>query len=293
MYLHAYIGLLAISLLFLPVRSTSPVRNSLTLIGNAYNHTPQGTVLWDRGQPIGSISWDPTGDTYIAFRGTDSLTDWLSDLDTDLVPFGSGRVSRGFLSVYQREYHLTDDGSPCVTPILWDLCISAYGAIRRPTQRTSIRRDIRRSVAAAGRATQEATPQGGATIWVSGHSLGGALATLAATDILSGDIPSFPIPIRTVLLAFGSPKVGDSGFVGAFGKVGATRAYRIHMVDDVVPQIPLPCYRHVPAKVIGLSQGGDCPLGDCPSEDIHWLHAMERYWEAVGAIEGAVGGPNR
>ena len=70
------------------------------------------------------------------------------------------------------------------------------------------------------------------TLWMTGHSLGAALATLAADRY--GDVQG--------LYTFGSPRVGDSEFRKQF----SVRAYRIVNGADIVTSVPPPgLYAHV------------------------------------------------
>uniref|UniRef100_A0A7E4VF72 Lipase_3 domain-containing protein n=1 Tax=Panagrellus redivivus TaxID=6233 RepID=A0A7E4VF72_PANRE len=72
------------------------------------------------------------------------------------------------------------------------------------------------------------------SIWLTGHSLGGALATLAATEIVSnGYVPANKVKLYT----FGQPRVGDSAFAMAHDKLGF-ESYRIIHAGDLVPHIP-------------------------------------------------------
>jgi len=67
-------------------------------------------------------------------------------------------------------------------------------------------------------------------LYFTGHSMGGALATLAAT------LP--PGPDATY--SFGAPRVGDAAFARALDKV-----VRVVNGDDIAPRYPLPLgYRH-------------------------------------------------
>jgi triacylglycerol lipase len=74
-------------------------------------------------------------------------------------------------------------------------------------------------------------------LWVTGHSLGAALATLAVSR-LSADASLRLQGGYT----FGSPRVGD----GAFGKAIGVPIYRFRNDSDIVPHLPLGLlFRHV------------------------------------------------
>lgn len=78
------------------------------------------------------------------------------------------------------------------------------------------------------------------SLWLSGHSLGGALATLAAADL--GATPDLG-PKLGGLYTFGSPRVGNQAFVSAL----AVPHWRMVNGHDAVPEVPpeLPLeYRH-------------------------------------------------
>jgi hypothetical protein len=80
----------------------------------------------------------------------------------------------------------------------------------------------------------------GRPVWFTGHSLGGALATIAAAR--AGSFQG--------LYTFGSPRVGDETFANWFA---GRPCYRVVHHDDVVPRLPPPLvpwrppavYRHV------------------------------------------------
>jgi hypothetical protein len=73
-------------------------------------------------------------------------------------------------------------------------------------------------------------------IWVTGHSLGGAMASLVAHRLGEDGFP-----VRAVY-TYGSPRAGDKKFCDAYRLPN----YRFVNDNDLVPHLPLRwCYRHV------------------------------------------------
>jgi pimeloyl-ACP methyl ester carboxylesterase len=66
----------------------------------------------------------------------------------------------------------------------------------------------------------------GENLYITGHSLGGALATVAAAHL----------PPRWSVYNFGSPRVGDEDYAG---NVSKREFYRFTNNNDVVPRVPL------------------------------------------------------
>ena len=125
----------------------------------------------------------------IAFRGTESIEDWLTDLKTKFFPIKRGRrVHQGF-----------NEGLDYIWDDLLDL-LNHYNDTHR-------------------------------TIWLTGHSLGGALATLAVDRLLDG----WQI---NGLYTFGSPRVGDKKFRKHFDSQFRHRTYRFVNDEDIVPRVP-------------------------------------------------------
>lgn len=77
-------------------------------------------------------------------------------------------------------------------------------------------------------------------VWVTGHSLGAALATLATAYLPSQKMkPRF-------LYTFGSPRVGDPDFSAKFMKIFQNRVFRFRNNQDVVTNVPIPpFFEHV------------------------------------------------
>lgn len=78
----------------------------------------------------------------------------------------------------------------------------------------------------------------GYSVVATGHSLGAAIATLAAADLRSQGIP-------VTLYTYGSPMVGNDAFATSVSKSGPT--YRVTHAKDIVPMLPgyfITGYRH-------------------------------------------------
>eukprot|EP00117_Sycon_ciliatum_P025662 scpid75268/ scgid21252/ Mono- and diacylglycerol lipase; Mono- and diacylglycerol lipase len=88
-----------------------------------------------------------------------------------------------------------------------------------------------------------------AELYVTGHSLGGALAVMATIDIRVRGIYTNPIMIN-----FGTPRVGNSCFGQYFSKK-VPRRIRVAHPKDPVTKLPPPWlfYRHVGRKVLDTS----------------------------------------
>eukprot|EP00198_Chlamydomonas_reinhardtii_P003239 XP_001692575.1 predicted protein [Chlamydomonas reinhardtii] len=103
------------------------------------------------------------------------------------------------------------------------------------------------------------------TMWLTGHSLGGALATLSALDLVVNQ----GLTIGGVY-TFGSPRVGDDRFRIMYEQSGlANVTWRFVHRKDAIPQVPpkgVGNFQHVvPATML---EGGTCkawPEEDCPS----------------------------
>ena len=136
----------------------------------------------------------------VVFLGTEDL-EWLYDLDFTHTghPIG-GKVESGMYDMY-RSLAVTQHGSSERTPF---------------EQRLD-------SLDATG------------TIYVTGHSLGGALTTFTAADLATRPKP--PDPSKLLVYSLASPRVGDATFAGAFNAL-VPNNFRIHNVPDLVPRLP-------------------------------------------------------
>jgi pimeloyl-ACP methyl ester carboxylesterase len=114
-------------------------------------------------------------------------------------------------------------------------------------------------------------------LYLAGHSLGAALATLALPDIESS------LKARvTALYTFGSPRAGDGEFARAFDASFGDRSFRIANCSDVVASIPPPA--PLAGFVGGYFAHVDTPVDfDAQANDVEANHAMKTYLAALGA----------
>ncbi len=137
-------------------------------------------------------------DSYlIAFPGTASVQDWLTDAKFQKEQWACGQVHRGFGLAYE-----------------------------------SVHAQIASLV-----------PEG-ATVILTGHSLGGALATLCAE--------AFRTRQRIAqVITFGSPRVGNGAFARNYNDWLDHRTARVVNAGDPIPHVPwvFGTYRHVATQV--------------------------------------------
>ncbi len=151
----------------------------------------------------------------LAFRGTEPVNaiNWLTNAHTEARPFyGRGVVHHGFHTNLEA---------------LWSYIDAA------------LREAIAGGSAPGNGAAAGTSPplQRLEHLYVTGHSLGGAMAVLAAARIFrDGDLASFRPLVRGVY-TFGQPLVGDQEFVDSCADLGEL-VYRHEYRHDVVPVLP-------------------------------------------------------
>jgi pimeloyl-ACP methyl ester carboxylesterase len=74
----------------------------------------------------------------------------------------------------------------------------------------------------------------GKKMWITGHSLGGALAQLAALDLFfKPNAPSI-----AGVYTFGQPRVGNAAFAAFYNDILKDQSYRVVHANDIVPRVP-------------------------------------------------------
>lgn len=114
-------------------------------------------------------------------------------------------------------------------------------------------------------------------LYITGHSLGAALATLSVPDICSAT--SFTAP---VVYTFASPRVGDNQFAAEYNSLCKGRSFRVSNSSDIVVSLPFPVpflnfiggyFTHVDEPVEFTHQ----------EEDAEKNHAVETYLDSLRA----------
>lgn len=272
--------------------------------------TPRRVIfdpLWDLQ---GMVGWSDTlNAVVIAFRGTDSHSyyNWVENMRTwrtDLALSYEGIPSHalvhgGFFYSYNSSY-LAANITAAVREIVLERTAHSRGAggggqggywatAGGSDSSTNTNDDRSSSSTDEGSTTTPSAP----TVFVTGHSLGGALATLCALDLkINLKLPD----VRVV--SFGSPRVGNYIFAKWFEQEIGPH-WRFTHNRDIVPSVP-PGYMgfyHVAQEVwlvdvlsgrtlVGVCDGSGedprchnsvCHLGLCSSVADHLLYLSEMY----------------
>jgi len=210
---------------------------------NGQFHIPKGFQLIKpfKARSLHSREWfgfilESPDSILIAFRGTQSDPDWVSDAQ-----------------VYQRSYPYAPDSG-----LVHDGFLSIYESCRDEIMKV-----------------YETIPSY-KKLYITGHSLGGALATLHALDAtVNTDFT------QVVMYNYGSPRVGDTTFKRVFRSL-VPMSVRFVNFYDLVPKLPPPTirsfllkttiyYNHVPAPMKFAIQ----------KESVRENHSLDTYEEGV------------
>ncbi|KAL7616592.1 phospholipase A1-II 1 [Lactuca sativa] len=212
-------------------------------------------------------------DIVIAWRGTVQAMEWINDLK--------------FVSVSAPEIFKENDDIK-----IQDGWHSIYTTAdpRSPFNKTSARHQVLEEVSRL----VELYKNEEVSLTVVGHSMGGALATLNAVDIVSNgfnktmSMPSKTFPVTAFV--FASPRVGDSDFHKFFSSHKDIHVLRVQNAKDVVPHYPLKIgYLHVGEELaIDTTKS---PYLKSPGDIQRW-HDMESYLHGVAGAQGSKGGFN-
>jgi len=121
------------------------------------------------------------------------------------------------------------------------------------------------------------------TIHCVGHSLGGALATLA------GDWIHCAYKRKPYIYTFGSPRVGLLDFAHCCTKnIGAERIFRAYHNTDIVPCIPIWPFIHTPSsgQDYYLPSPGIIPMAEYHGMDHYIESVRDKPWNLLAGLRG-------
>jgi hypothetical protein len=153
----------------------------------------------------------------LSFRGTEpaNAINWLTDADVICRPFGDGRVHRGFYANLEA---------------VWEDISTALEAAMKPLDATNGHNGHNEHGERDERQPLEC-------LYITGHSLGAAMAVLAAAKLFGGHDRALTRILRGVY-TYGQPAVGDARFAEYCKELFGARLHRHVFASDVVPCLP-------------------------------------------------------
>ena len=182
------------------------------------NNTPYlfGGPIWGNSEVLFFSDWEPfalvaqRGDSaYAIIRGTETVEDWYKDAEVHQVPYDLPNVSAAGL-VHEGFYDLYK----------------------------SLRDDLLDQINALS---------GIRTLFITGHSLGAAMAMVAMPDLMANALAHQAIRVFQYNLA--GPRAGDPDFA-TFLNSGSGNIYRVVNSCDLVPDVPPSVFEGLDGTII-------------------------------------------
>ena len=173
----------------------------------------------------------------MAFRGTDEWEDWLDNIDGR-----RANSEQAMFGDFHRGFHRSCND-------VWDFLNGKYEELRE-----------------ADRATGRHRP-----LFLTGHSLGGAMATVAAAKLVLEDRPFSSV------YTFGQPRVVKRQTAQFLNSECGSRFFRFQNNEDLVTRVP--------SRLMGYSHVGSCLYIDADGE----IHNDPGFWyRFLDVVDGAL-----
>jgi hypothetical protein len=188
------------------------------------------TEVAEKEVPFGFVASEAdSNNVYVIFRGTRRFVEWFKDANIQLVSF------KDSTDINSKSVEINDDIAEGVvqknqSSIIIDKIDNNFGFVTAGFRGIYV--SLRDKLIDA---LNKKSPN--AKVFVTGHSLGGALATLAIPDILKNT--HFTNPENIVLYTFGSPRCGDRNFAKSFDDL-RVQHWRIANTEDLATMLPFP-----------------------------------------------------
>ncbi|GMI91584.1 DAD1-like seeding establishment-related lipase [Hibiscus trionum] len=214
----------------------------------------------------------------IAWRGTKRTYETINDLQADFVSAAD---------------ILGDNGEDPKVHHGWHSIYTAKDS-KSIYNRTSAREQVLSEV----RRLMELYKDEEVSITLTGHSLGSAVATLNAVDIVTnGYNKPTTRPDKASLvtaIVFASPRIGNSGFKKTFSRLKDLRVLRIENAFDIVPSLPPPLpllnYTHVGVELsIDARKSPYLKTHIDLTKNLMIAHQLEIYLHGVAGTHGDIG----
>eukprot|EP00276_Gloeochaete_wittrockiana_P010263 CAMPEP_0184648808 /NCGR_PEP_ID=MMETSP0308-20130426/6030_1 /TAXON_ID=38269 /ORGANISM="Gloeochaete witrockiana, Strain SAG 46.84" /LENGTH=517 /DNA_ID=CAMNT_0027081009 /DNA_START=153 /DNA_END=1706 /DNA_ORIENTATION=- len=237
----------------------------------------------------------------LAFKGTSplNLTEWLSDASLDRVRarnFPAGSVHEGFFSMLWsiNDLDSTDAMTVCnnangASAVNSDAIVNslpnqgnthAHGTLRAHHRETTLWGAIQDKIRELVEDMREDSPNCTPNLYVTGHSLGAGVTTLAVSGLMASplkDAKGQPLVALKAGYAFASPRCGDDKWTDSFNThltCTGTSFFRIKNGIDVVTTLPTGFksatrwtspfnYRHV-GQLVHIGAPSHHAMPDCP-----------------------------
>jgi triacylglycerol lipase len=221
-------------------------------------------------------TWTPAKVLEKSIRGFDLALDRLRRADKDRVL----KIPIGFAAKKKERVYLVFRGTQTAKEWVRNFSMNlspyflpAYGSVHEGFLDTyrSVRDEIEQVLS---------SQSGRMKLFIGGHSLGAAIATLALPDI------EMKMNRRiAAAYTFGSPRVGDNIFAKAYGSQFGQRSFRIVNTSDIVTSIPFPT--PIMGKIGGYFSHVDTPVDiNAQKEDLEQNHNMKTYLESLSEYSG-------